>query len=159
LRNTQRVLSTLALDELPDLAAEARHHVEQLRVRLADVPAQEVDHAEHLTAEQDRKGKGGVQSGVRGDALRTKSPRGHPECMRARATRPGPAAAWLERALGLRSRIVRIEECLAPHLRASQDAGLTVDAPERTPDPSRHSHAASRTSGMASSTVAASARI
>src|ERR1700733_14471253 len=50
-----------ALRKLPYLAAEGCHHVEQVLVGPPDIPTEEAHDAEHLAAEQDRKGKGRVQ--------------------------------------------------------------------------------------------------
>ena len=64
----QGFLGALAFDELTDLAANAGHHVEQVLVGLADLTADDIDDAEDLAAEQDRKGEGRVQPFTRGDA-------------------------------------------------------------------------------------------
>ena len=51
LRLAQRFLGALAFDELTDLATDAGHHIEQVRVGLADLTADKIDDAEDLAAE------------------------------------------------------------------------------------------------------------
>src|SRR5262249_50759897 len=61
-RLAQFRLGALALDELTDLAADGRQHIEQLLIRLPDLAAEELDHAKEFPPEQDRKANGRVQS-------------------------------------------------------------------------------------------------
>src|SRR6185503_239645 len=61
------VLRALALDELADLAADRGEQLEQVLVRLADLAAEELEHAEHDPAELDREAEGAVQPFARGD--------------------------------------------------------------------------------------------
>src|SRR5262249_49352760 len=88
----QGLLGAPALDELTDLAAEVRHHVEQIPVGLADLTADQIDDAQDLGAEEDRKGEGRVKPFARGDA-RAGGGRvlGEIRDAHGRAARPRPA--------------------------------------------------------------------
>src|SRR5207244_12550055 len=55
------------LDELPDLAANRLEHLQQRFVWLTDLAAEELHHAEHRGAEEDRKAERGVQAFSGGD--------------------------------------------------------------------------------------------
>src|SRR6185369_15177840 len=57
----QRLLGFLADHELADLATNVRHHVEQVLVRLLDLPAEEFDHTENLTIDSDGETEGRMQ--------------------------------------------------------------------------------------------------
>src|SRR5262245_66196617 len=61
------LLPPLALDELAYLAADGRHHIEQLLVGLPDLMAEKVHDPNDFAAEQDGKCEGRVQPFARGD--------------------------------------------------------------------------------------------
>ena len=50
------------VDEQPDLVADAREHREQIRIGLADLAAEELHHAQHFAAQQDRESECRVQA-------------------------------------------------------------------------------------------------
>src|SRR5262249_16389448 len=59
--------SPFPLDELTDLAADGREHLEQVRVGLTDSRAEKVDDAQHFGLEDHGKGKGSMKAFRRGD--------------------------------------------------------------------------------------------
>src|SRR6476620_7211509 len=67
LRSAKCFFGTLAFDELAYLAADGRHHVEQVLARLSDLFAEELDDAQDVGAEQNWKPEGGMQSLTGGD--------------------------------------------------------------------------------------------
>src|SRR5262249_8529006 len=119
----ESLLRPLALDELTDLAAQGRHRVEQALVGLADLTAEEVDDAEDLAGEEDRKGEGRVQPFARGDARPHEG--GVPEDIGnacRRAARPHrsrqPAAPWKRARASEGLELRGLEGRPTPHLRA-----------------------------------------
>ena len=56
------VLGVPAIDEHADLAADGREHREQIGVGRPDLPAEELHHAEHFAAQQDRESEGRVEA-------------------------------------------------------------------------------------------------
>ena len=54
------------IDELPDLRSGGRHQCQQLVIHRARFAREELHHAEHLRAEQDRKGERAVKAHARG---------------------------------------------------------------------------------------------
>src|SRR5262249_36007998 len=60
LARPERCFSPLALDELADLAADGRHHGEQVRVGLTYLAAEELHDPQDVAAEQDGKSEGRV---------------------------------------------------------------------------------------------------
>ena len=61
------VLRAPPIEEHADLIADRRQHRQEFFVRLADLAAEELHHALHFAAEQDRKTEGRVQALARGD--------------------------------------------------------------------------------------------
>ena len=57
----QIMLRPLALDELSNLAADGRHHLEEGLVGLQDPMTEELQDSEHLLAQEDREGHRGVE--------------------------------------------------------------------------------------------------
>src|SRR5205823_8735814 len=72
LSTVQRILGLLALDELPDLAADGGHDVEQVRFRPPYLVAEKLHDPEDFAAEQDGNGERGVQPFLRGDGCTQK---------------------------------------------------------------------------------------
>ena len=72
LARPERFFGPLALDELADLAADGRHHVEQVLVGLPYLVAEELHDPQDVSAEQDGKAEGRVQPFARGDGARGK---------------------------------------------------------------------------------------
>mgnify|MGYP001412236409 CR=1 FL=1 len=66
LRPAQGILGPSPFTELPDLQADVRHHLEQLLVRFADLPAIEFDDALDFRPHADRKPEGAVKPDFRG---------------------------------------------------------------------------------------------
>src|SRR2546427_11466292 len=60
-------LRVLALDELADLSADGGHHPEQILIGLADLAAEELEHAQDRAAEEDRESEGSMQPILGGD--------------------------------------------------------------------------------------------
>ena len=67
------VLRAAAIEEHADLVADRRERRQQSFIRLADLPAEKLEHALHFAAQQDRKTKGGVQPFTCGDGAREES--------------------------------------------------------------------------------------
>src|SRR5262249_4300086 len=128
-------LGALALEELPDLTADRGQHLEQILVRLADLAAEELHHAQHLVAEQDGKAERAVEA----DLLRDTRPRevgggGHvrdpcglpaePDASRETDARAEgqPATHLLERR--------HADRRLVPHRSAAERAALGVHLPQ-----------------------------
>src|ERR1700692_3112018 len=63
---SQRVFRSRALDELPDLAADGVHHLQNLGIGIADVAAEEFNHAHYGALERDREGEGRAEALLRG---------------------------------------------------------------------------------------------
>ena len=63
------------IDEHADLVADRREHRQQVGVRRADLAAEELHHAEHFAAQQDREAERGVQPFAGGDRARAGSSR------------------------------------------------------------------------------------
>jgi hypothetical protein len=57
----QSGFSALALDELPNLPANRSEHFEDVRVRLANFPAEKLDHSQHVFSEPNGKRESAVQ--------------------------------------------------------------------------------------------------
>src|SRR5262249_59730315 len=137
----QGMLGAPALDELTDLAAEVRHHVEQIAVGLADLTADQIDDAQDLGAEEDRKGKGRVKPVARGGA-RAEEGRVVGEIRDAHgcAARPGPArqtAPARKRARPSRGLELRgLDRRRAPQLRATENTRFPIQEPPRAEVPS-----------------------
>ena len=55
-------LRTLSLHELADLAPDGGQHLEELRVGTPDLPAEELEHPDHLGPEEEREAEGGVKA-------------------------------------------------------------------------------------------------
>src|SRR5262249_28534313 len=129
------LLGALALEHLADLDADARQHLEQPSVRLADLAREELEHAEHAAAEQNRDGERAVQPlalcdhrtrkvRVLNDVLDPGGPAGLPDPARQPdAGREGGLARDGLEPLEMRRRRL-------PGLDAPQDVGGPVDAPE-----------------------------
>src|SRR6266581_5434361 len=67
-RDVQQVfLGLLAGHELADLAADHAHHLQQRRIWIADLAAEEFEHGEGHVARQDRKGERAVEPGLGGE--------------------------------------------------------------------------------------------
>ena len=56
------LLGLLALDELADLAADGREHLEQVLIGLLDLAAEGLDDAQDVAADDDREAEGAVQA-------------------------------------------------------------------------------------------------
>ena len=139
------LLGAPVLDELADLAADRGEHGQQLRLGLAHLGAQEVDHARDFAPKQDRKAEGAAQPGLRGRGRREGSwhlapRRARRAACRSAQTRPGrpiPGAKVICRVSA--SRLVRREPRHVPEVRTAQHVGLTIDLPDRTELPARRS--------------------
>src|SRR5687768_11091848 len=68
---SQSLFRPLTLDKLPDLAADGRHQLEQIFVRLPDLVAEELDDAQDLIAQQDGEAERAVEP-FRGGEGRTR---------------------------------------------------------------------------------------
>ena len=137
------VVGSLALEEEADLAADGGEHVEQGRVGLPDLAAEELHHADDRARDHEREADPGVQTLAQrdrrarevvvhhhvGDPRRL--PAGPDTAREADARGEGAAAArGLERRKGGRRR--------APHVGAAQHAGRGIDDPQRCPLPAEH---------------------
>ena len=71
-RVAQAFLGSLALNELADLAADRREHLQQLLVRPRDGMAEEFDHAQDFFAHADREPEGRSQAAGAADDARGK---------------------------------------------------------------------------------------
>ena len=130
------VLGAPAIDEHADLAADGRQHREQIGVGRADLAAEELHHAEHFAAQQDREPERRVEAFARRDRRAREIPVlrhvGNPDRLAAGphpagqpdAPREGRRAAdGVE--LGKRAGLRR------ENLGTAQDVVLAIDVPER----------------------------
>ena len=129
------LLRAPALDELADLAADRAEHLEQLRVGLADLAAEELHDAEHVGAEDDRKAERGVQPLSRGRGARGKVVVAQTSGMNAgwplAQTRPGQPDAALEgRGAAERFEVGEARAGRMPGGDAAEAVGVGVDLPE-----------------------------
>ena len=140
LGETQPVLRALPLDELADLAAESRHHVEKILIGWLYLAAQELDDSQDLAGQQYGKPEGGVQPLASGDG-RASEVRVVNNVGNAYGSATGPDAprqpdASAERAGERRGRELRDGHgFLVPYLDAAQDFLLSIDAPQRAEIP------------------------
>ena len=130
------LLRATPIDEHADLIAHGGEHRQQARVRFPDFAAEELHHAEHFAAKQDREAEGRVQSLARRD----RRPRevavardvGNPRRLTA-----GPDAAGKTDAGRKRQCTARRVEFGEPRRRggpdfdAAEDRGRMVHGPER----------------------------
>ena len=133
---SELLFGPLALDKLSNLAADRRHQVQKSLVRLVDAMARQIDDAEDLGAEQDRKGEGRMQpvtcGGLRAkegwvlyDIRNTGRLAAYPDP--ARQPPPGRKRAGPGRGLELRG----FDPRPMPQLGAPQYALFSVDPPQR----------------------------
>src|SRR5439155_460725 len=140
LGETQPVLRALPLDELADLAAESRHHVEKILIGWLYLAAQELDDSQDLAGQQYGKPEGSVQPLASGDG-RAAEVRVVNDVGNAHGSTTGPDAprqpdASAERAGERRGRELRDGHgFLVPYLDAAQDFLLSIDAPQRAEIP------------------------
>ncbi len=138
----QRLLGPFALDELTDLAADRRHHVEQVVIGWPDFVAEELHHANDLAAEEDWNGERRVQAlaagerrarkvGVRNDVGDVDGLTTEPGA----AGQPDPGRERAQAAGGFESR--DLDGIGVPNLHAAEHARLAVEAPQRTDVPAQ----------------------
>src|SRR5262249_36694833 len=140
LAHPERLFRPLALDELANLAADGRHHGEQVRVGLPSLVAEELHDPQNVATEQDGKTAGRVQSFACSDEhageIRVLDDIGNVGRFTA-----GPDAAWQpdaghERARATRGRKVRgLYGGFMPHLDTAQHTRLAVAAPQHAQVP------------------------
>src|SRR5262249_36328213 len=142
LAHPERFFRSLALDELADLAADGRHHGEQVLVGLPSLVAEELHDSQDVAAEQDGKAESRVQPFARGDGcaweIRVMDDIGNVGRRTA-----GPDAAW-QPAPGKKcartTRGLKVwgrDGLFMPQLDAAQHPRLAVEAPQRAQVPSQ----------------------
>ena len=136
----QRIFGPLALDELPYLAADGRHHGEQVLVGLPDLAAKTLDDPQDVAAEQDRKAEGRVQPFACGDGRALKiritddignvgglTAEPHP----TQQAHPGCESALAAGCLKFRD----FYGCFMPNLDTAQHTRLPVELPQHAQIP------------------------
>src|SRR2546421_4942864 len=131
----QRLLGLLPLDELPDLAADGDHHLEQVSVGRPYLVAEELHDAQDFAAEQDGEGERGVQYFARGDGrareISIMDDIGNVCGLTAGPDSPRQAYPGLERAVADGGfEFADLNGFFMPHLHVAQHAPLAVGAPQ-----------------------------
>src|SRR5437773_3585510 len=122
------------LDELADLTADGAEHVEQLGIRLADLAAEELHHADQIVSDRNRKAERGVQAFPRSDGRAWKIRIVHDVVDEFRPT-ARPDAAGQSDTLLERHRAARCFELVegrrgrTPDFHASQAICVSIDLP------------------------------
>src|SRR5882757_2218214 len=160
----QRLLGALALDELTDLAADGSQHVEQLLIGLPDLAAEKLDHAQDFPPSRMGKPKAACSPSRSAMGPRGKFPSGTTSGMysgsRLDHTRPGSPkpGTKVNSRLTLSNSWTSIDALCQNSTQRSASASRSTLQSAPTSHP-RHSPIARSILGVASSIVAASAKI